>query len=220
VRPTEQFGSAEQRSSNGALLDGEVQRVKGFLRGRGLLSAEGLGGRLVVVHAALVADVERPLLDVGLQRIVLGASVEGLRSAGELTVAETRAFEVLSPGPLIVATGRDESAATLMAIPDRDDLREIAHSMGGTVTAFLATGTAEHTQLARFLKDGRADDLGFSRLGFLEPPDGRRDGLEHATVVRIPGSQVVECLVEGDLTADVVSAASGMVSQWEIEDWT
>jgi hypothetical protein len=216
----QQFGSAQHRSGSGALLSGEVERIKGFLRNRGLLLAEGLGGWLVVVHPAVAAEAERPLLDAGLRRVVLGASIEGIRGVADLTVAETRALEVLSPGPLIVAKGNgDESEATLIAVPDSDDLRAIGSALGGTATAFLQTGASARAHVEDIVSGGPDDDPAH-RLGVLEPSAERRNAPELPTVVRISGPRTVECLAEGALTVDAVTAASDVVSQWEIEDWT
>lgn len=218
---TQQFGLAERRSGGGALLSGEVERIKGFLRNRGLLLAEGLGGWLVLVHPAVAAEVERPLLDGGLRQVILGAFVEGLRGVADLTVAETRALEVLSPGPLIVVKGNGEMPqATLMAVPDSDDLRDIGSALGGTATAFLQTGAGARAHVEDIVSGRRADDRAFNHFGALEPPAGRQNALKIPTVVRISGPRMVECLVEGALTVEAVTAASDVVSQWEIEDWT
>lgn len=214
----QQFGLERHRNGSGALLSSEVERIKGFLRFRGLLLAEGLGGWLVIVHPA-VAD--RPLLNVGFQRVVLGSSLEALRRAVLLTVAETRALEILSPGPLIVAKGDDDaSQAMLMAVPDSADLRDIGSASGGTATAFLQAGVRGRAQLEDVLSAGGDHGREFSNLGVLESPVGSRTAPELPTVVRISGPDIVECLVEGAFTVDRVKVACGVISQWEIGDWT
>ena len=215
------FGSAQRRSGSGALLSGEVERIKGFLRNRGLLLAEGLGGWLVVVHPAVVAEVQRPLLEVGLTQVVVGASVDGLRRVADLTVAETRTFEVLSPGSLVVAKGiGDEREATLLAVPDSDDLRGIAGALGGTAIAFVQTGPDARARVEDVVSAEGTDNRDFRHVNVLQPPAGRQNPPELPTVVRISGPRTVECLAEGALAMDAVTAASDVVSQWEIEDWT
>lgn len=217
----QQFGSPRSRSGNGALLNSEVERIKEFLRYRGLLLVEGLGGWLVVVHPAVATEVDRSLIDIGLRRVVLGASLEGLRRAIDLTIGETRVLEALSPGPLIVARGDgDASQTSLMAVPDSGDLRDIGSALGGTATAFLQAGSGGRDQLQDILSARNADDRFFSQLGVLESPVGSQTGRERATVVRISGPGAVDCLVEGALTVDSVTAASSQYSQWEIGDWT
>lgn len=214
------FGSTHRRSGSGALLSGEVERIKGFLRNRGLLLAEGLGGWLLLVHPAVAAEVERPLLDVGLRRVVVGASIQGLRGVAELTVSETRALEVLSPGSLVVAKGNREPHATLLSVPDSDDLRSIAAALGGTGTAFLQTGTRARDRVQDIVSGRSADDRAFQYPNVLQPAVGRVNPPELPTVVRISGPGAGECVAEGALTVDAVAAASDVVSQWEIEDWT
>jgi hypothetical protein len=221
MKTLQQFGSASDRSGGGALLSSGIERIKNFLRYRGLLLAEGLGGWLVIVHPALAPEVDRRLVDVGLRRVILGASLEELRRAIDLTVGETRALEVLSPGPLVVAKGDgDASRAMLIAVPDSWDLRDIASASGGTARAFLQEGAARKAQLDDIVSACSAVHPAFPHLGVLESSSDSPTWRESPTVVRIAGPGAVDCLAQGVLAVDAVEAASALVSQWEIGDWT
>lgn len=216
----QQFGSGDLRSGSGSLLSGEVERIKGFLRYRGLLMTEGFGGWLVVVHPD-IAEADLPLLGADSLRLVIGASLEAIRNLVDLTIGEIRALEALSPGPLILATGAgNASQATLVAVPDNGDLRDICSVLGGTATAFLHAGAGGHAELEGLLSASSARDGASRQLGVLQPIIATPTRGELPTVVRITGPGEVECLVEGALTMDRVRSAASAISQWEIGEWT
>ncbi len=217
----QRFGSTTHRSYSGALLSGEIERIKGFLRSRGLLLAEFLDGHLVISFPSVTDEVKGPLIDTGFQEVVLGASLDRLRQVTDLAVAEIRVLEALSPGPLIIMRSTSEtSKMPPVTIPDNLDLRDIASALGGAMTAFMRPGGDGRGLLENALCTPAHELHTRAQLGTLETSWSGGAARSRATVVRIIGPRAVECIAEGVLALAKVEEASAHMSQWEIEDWT
>lgn len=218
---SQRFGSTTHRTESGALLSGEIERIKGFLRFRGLLLAEFFDGHLVIPFPSVANEIKGPLIDTGFQEVVIGASLDGLRQTTRLTVTEIRVLEVLSPGPLIIM--RNDSQTSNMApitIPGDLDLRDIASALGGAMTAFMRPGGDGRGLLENALRVPANERHTLAQLGTLESPSNSDAARRRATVVRITRPRAVECIAEGVLALAKVEDASALTSQWEIEDWT
>lgn len=221
MKRIQKFGSSRCRSGSGALLGGEIERIKGFLLFRSLLLAECFDSHIVISHPSVAKDVIWPLTNNGFQPIILGASLHGLRQVTDLSVGETRILEGLAPGPIILIRNNSElSMMPAVAIPDSLDLRDIGHAYGGAVLAFLWIGECGCKQLEEIIYTLSGEGCSPMQLGVLEPSWSSETEYSGATAVHVTGSGNVECIAEGAVAMDRVRAVFAHMSQWEIEDWT
>lgn len=214
------YGLQSQRSGTGALLSSELERIRGFLRFGGVLLATGLGGWLAVLRPK-ISEMDDSLLNAHPRRVLVSASLEGLRQLVDLTAGEVRVLEVLTPGPLILAKENgNPSEETLMTVPDDGDLRDLALVFGGTTTVFLFDNIRGPAEFEALLNRDSTRGSTLRPFGILNPFKGRPRVEALSTIVRIEGPGMVECLVEGALKLDEIRAASNAISQWEIGEWT
>jgi hypothetical protein len=183
--------------------------------------AEFLDGHIVISFPSVADEVKGPLIDAGFQEVVLGASLDGLRQVTDLTVAEIRVLEVLSPGPLIIMRSNSETSKMApINIPDNLDLRDIASAIGGAMTAFMRPGGDARGLLENALCTPGNERRTPAQLGTLESSRSSDAARRRATVVRITGPGTVEFVAQGVLALAKVEEASAQLSRREIEDWT
>lgn len=216
------FGSTKSidRTNSGSLLSRECEEIIDFLCRGGLLIAECFESIIIISHPRLVEKIKLPMINAGLQPLLLGATLHNLRQVTSFTLAENRVMESLCPGSLIII--RDDSLTSEkipVAIPDNRDLRDILSSFNGVMQAFVWRGQGGQTQLEGILHNFDQQKCNFNLVGILEPfyiesSDNR------VTIARIISPGNVQCIVEGTISLKAVKEASNRVSVWEIEDWT
>lgn len=203
------------RSSSGDLLGCELEEISDFLKRDGLLVVEYSDNLIVIPHPARADSVKQPLIDAGLQPFLLGATLQNVRVATDLNLAENRVMELLSPGSLLLM--RDSDALPLL-IPENRDLRDIATVFQGAMIAYCHRGTGEQTNMEEALQNigNRLDSY---MIGILESyrPTTKKDKI---TVVKIRNISDIECVSEGSIRINTVREAADRVSIWEVEDWT
>ena len=216
------FSKPINRSDSGALLSREIEKISDFLRRHGLLIAECFDSHVVISHPDLVEGVKAPLLNVGLQPLMIGATLTSLRKVTSLTIAETRVMEVLSPGSLIVERDSDFVSDKLpVTIPDNYDLRDICCTFNGVMKVFIWKGDGGLTQLESILRNIDLEQCDIKQLGVLESPLYEEGvACNRATIVRISGPGDVKYIVEGTFDLKIVNEASKNISLWEIGEWT
>ncbi len=211
MREPQRFGTNGDRSKAGSLLSVTAAKIAALLRGGGLLLAPSPGGWAVLAHPG-----NRHVSGHEDSRVLLCASLAQAQSVAQLTLAETRVLEALTPGPLVVEAQRSEGTALRVGVPDSSDLRQIADALGGPLAA-IGPVVGQSRDKAAANRDALvAASATHPLVGDVLGPDG----LAPPTVVRITGPGDVEQLSDGALPLVDVVAASERVSQWEIEDWT
>lgn len=203
------------RSSSGDLLGCELEEIYDFLKRDGILIAEYSDYIIVIPNPNRVESVRQPLLDAGLQPVMLGATLQNVRVATDLNLAENRVMELLSPGSLLLV--RDHDALSLL-IPENRDLRDIATIFQGTMIAYCRRMVEEHAKIEETLQI-IGNKLGNYMIGVLESyhPNVKK---EMITVVKIRSISNIECVSEGSISISTVREAADRVSIWEVEDWT
>lgn len=214
------FGTVTQRTPDGYLLGAEIERISGFLRFRGTVVLEGLGGVVVFTHPDVPA--KHPAVPEGFQarRVLIGASIEQLRREVELGVGVVRALEALSPGSLVVAATNDGAVSPHgVCVPQESDLRDIASNLGGTMPAVLITGPEAFRYTREWLlRNATATTSG--TLGIIQPSSSHPTTQSRPTVVRILAPGSIDCLSPGGISVSSVIDASRTISQWEMSEWT
>ena len=146
------FGSTKpmHRSDSGDLLGCELEEISDFLKRGGLLVAKYADFIIVIPHPNRVENVKQPLIEAGLQPVRLGATLQSIRLATDLNLAENRVMELLSPGALLALRGSDTPS---LLIPGNRDLRDIATVFQGTMIAYCQHKAGGREKAEDTLKD-------------------------------------------------------------------
>ncbi|MBR3860997.1 MAG: hypothetical protein IKM84_03835 [Oscillospiraceae bacterium] len=207
-----EFGLTEpmHRSTSGDLLGCELEAITDFLNRSGLLVVEYCGHTIIFSHPTCVDKIQKPFLNAGFRPVLLGATLQNIRSVTQLTLAENRVMELLSPGTLLLE--RDESFSLL--IPEDRDLRDIAAVFQGALIAFIWNEVGDFAKLEAILHS-----IGNYVIGVLKPYHLSKQN-DTLTVVKIKNNYDIDCLSVGAIDLQAVVDAANRISVWEVEDWT
>lgn len=213
---------SEFRTDYGTLRTRELEKITSFLNRRGVLIADCFDRKIVIVHPSLVKKIKGEMDDVGFQPLLIGATVSNLRKSENLTLAQNRVLEMLTPGALIInRSDKNNSSLISVAIPDNLDLRDICSSYEGAIQVFIASTDVGENELVELLSKMKLDGFDLNKIGILEYPYFDEDPANRiATVAYIYGPNNVKLIKKGVYDLDTVKQASSNVSQYEIGEWT
>lgn len=213
---------SEFRTDYGTLRTRELEKITSFLNRRGVLIADCFDRKIVIVHPSLVKKIKGEMDDVGFQPLLIGATVSNLRKSENLTLAQNRVLEMLTPGALIInRSDKNNSSLISVAIPDNLDLRDICSSYEGAIQVFIASTDVGENELVELLSKMKLDGFDLNKIGILEYPYFDEDPANRiATVAYIYEPNNVKLIKKGVYDLDTVKQASSNVSQYEIGEWT
>lgn len=212
----------EFRTDYGTIKTRELEKIVNFLNKRGVLIADCFDRKIVIVHPVLVKNIQEKMENAGFQSLLIGATLSILRKSENLTLAQNRVLEMLTPGALIIVRSDDNISDLLsVAIPDNLDLRDICSSYKGTLQVFITNTSIEENELAELLSKMELDGIDLSKIGILEYPYFDEDPANRiATVAYVYGPNNIKLVKAGVYDLDAVKQASTKFSQYEIGEWT
>lgn len=213
---------SEFRTDYGTLRTRELEKIISFLNRRGILIADCFDRKIVIAHPSIAKGIQGEMENAGFQSLLIGATVSNIRKRENLTLAQNRVLEALTPGALII-NRNDENNSKLIsvAIPDSLDLRDICSSYEGAIQVFITNTDIGENELVEILSKIELEGLNLNKIGILEYPYFDEDSANRiATVVYIYGPNNIELVKTGVYDLDIVKQASTNFSQYEIGEWT
>lgn len=213
---------SEFRTDYGTLRTRELEKIISFLNRRGILIADCFDRKIVIVHPSIAKGIQGEMENAGFQSLLIGATVSNIRKRENLTLAQNRVLEGLTPGALII-NRNDENNSKLIsvAIPDSLDLRDICSSYEGAIQVFITNTDIGENELVELLRKIELEGLNLNKIGILEYPYFDEDSANRiATVTYIYGPNNIELVKTGVYDLDIVKQASTNFSQYEIGEWT
>ena len=212
----------EFRTEYGTLRTRELEKIAVFLYKRGVLIADCFERKIIIVHPSLVKNIQKEMVNMGFQSILIGSTLSNLRKSENLNLVQNRVLEALTPGALIINRS-DENNSDLIsvAVPDNVDLRNICSLYEGTIQAFITNSVIEENELAKLLGNVELNGLDLNNIGILEYPYFDEDSTNKiATVAYVYGPNNIKVVKTGVYNLDILKQASVKVSQYEIGEWT
>lgn len=216
------ISTPEFRTDYGTLRTRELEKIVGFLNRRGILIADCFERKIIIVHPSLAKDIQREMDNAGFQSLLIGATVSNLRKSENLSLAQNRVLETLTPGALIINRSDENNSALIsVAVPDNLDLRDICSSYESAIQVFITNTNIEENKLIKSLSAINLDRFGLNRIGILEYPYINEDPVERiVTVVYVYGPNDIKIVQPGVYDLNAVRQASSEISQYEIGEWT
>lgn len=212
---------SEFRTDYGTLRTCELEKIVSFLNRRGILIANCFDRKIIIVHPSLVNGLQKEMDNAGFQSLLIGATISGLRKRENLSLAQNRVLEKLTPGALIINRS-DENDVSLIsiAIPDNLDLRDICSSYEGTIQVFITNTDIGESELVESISKMELDGIDLNKIGILEYPYLDEEPINKiATVAYVYGPDNVKLVKTGVFDFNIVKQASSELSQYEIGEW-
>ncbi len=177
--------------------------------------------KIVIVHPSLAKDIQGEMDNAGFQSLLIGATISNLRKSENLTLAQNRVLETLTPGAIIINRGdKNNSILMSVAIPDNIDLRDICSSYEGTIQVFVNNTDIGGNALIESLSKMKLDGFDLNKIGILEYPYFDEDPSNRiVTVAYIYGPNNIKLVKTGVYDLNIVKQASSEISQYEIGEW-
>lgn len=211
----------EFRTDYGTLRTRELEKIVSFLNRRGILIADCFDRKIVIVHPSLAKHIQGEMDNAGFQSLLIGATISNLRKSENLTLAQNRVLETLTPGAIIINRSDEKNTSLIsIAIPDNLDLRDICSSYEGAIQVFITNTDIGENELIESLSKMKLDGFDLNKIGILEYPYFDEDSANRiATVAYIYGPNNIELVKTGVFDFDIVKQASSNISQYEIGEW-
>ena len=219
-----QFGipTPEFRTDYGTLKTRELEKIICFLNKRGVLIADCFDRKAIIVHPTLVDGIQREMTDSGFYPLLIGSTVSNLRKNENLSLAQNRVLEALTPGALIINRNNISNSDLIsVAIPDNTDLRDICSSYEGFIRVFITKTKFKENELIEILGNMKLNGLDVSKMGILEYPYYDEPPVKHnATIADVFGPNQINIIKLGVYDLDTIKQASVTLSQYEMGGWT
>lgn len=211
----------EFRTDYGTLRTRELEKIVSFLNRRGILIADCFDRKIVIVHPSFAKHIQGEMDNAGFQSLLIGATISNLRKSENLTLAQNRVLETLTPGAIIINRSDEKNTSLIsIAIPDNLDLRDICSSYEGAIQVFITNTDIGENELIESLSKMKLDGFDLNKIGILEYPYFDEDSANRiATVAYIYGPNNIELVKTGVFDFDIVKQASSNISQYEIGEW-
>lgn len=212
----------EFRTDYGTLKTKELQKIISFINKRGLLIADCFDRKIVFVHPCVVKNIQEKMISAGFQHLLIGSTISSLRKHENLSLAQNRVLEKLTPGALIINRNDDNNSSLVsIAIPDNIDLRDICSSYEGVMQGFITNTSTNENEIVELLSNMELSGVNTNEIGILEYPYFDENLTNTiATVAYVYGPNNVKIVKAGVYDLETVKQASAMISQYEIGEWT
>ena len=212
---------SEFRTDYGTLRTCELEKIVSFLNRRGILIANCFDRKIIIVHPSIAKGIQKEMDNAGFQSLLIGATISNLRKKENLSIAQNRVLEKLTPGALIINRSDENNVSLIsIAIPDNLDLRDICSSYEGIIQVFITNTDIEESELIESISKMELAGIDLNKVGILEDPYLEEEPIKKiATVANVYGPDNVKLVKTGVFDFNIVKQASSELSQYEIGEW-